>query len=77
MLMHGRRSSPRGDSVCVAADDDEDGSISSMMKSDSFCMNQSFPSARNCTLTRMDASGGPRSFHTCVTMCGHDQDTEW
>ncbi|XP_039551037.1 PAS domain-containing serine/threonine-protein kinase isoform X2 [Pimephales promelas] len=62
MLMHGRRSSPRGDNVCVAAaaDDDEDGSkISSMMKSDSFCMNQSFPSARNCTLTRMDASGSP------------------
>lgn len=55
-LMHGRRSSPRGDSVYVAADDD-DGSISSMMKSDSFCMNQSFPSARNCTLTRMDSSG--------------------
>ncbi|KAK9980055.1 hypothetical protein ABG768_013453 [Culter alburnus] len=53
-LMHGRRSSPRGDSVCVA---DGDGSISSLMKSDSFCMNQSFPSARNCTLTRMDASG--------------------
>ncbi|CAM4588551.1 unnamed protein product [Leuciscus chuanchicus] len=58
MLMHGRRSSPRGDSVCVAADDDEDdGSISSMTKSDSFCMNQSFPAARNCTLTRMDVSG--------------------
>ncbi|XP_067219777.1 PAS domain-containing serine/threonine-protein kinase [Chanodichthys erythropterus] len=53
-LMHDRRSSPVGDSVCVA---DGDGSISSLMKSDSFCMNQSFPSARNCTLTRMDASG--------------------
>ncbi|XP_043075192.1 PAS domain-containing serine/threonine-protein kinase isoform X2 [Puntigrus tetrazona] len=53
-LMHGRRSSPRGDSVCVAVDDC---SITSVMKTDSFCMNQSFPSARNCTLNRVDASG--------------------
>ncbi|XP_058607475.1 PAS domain-containing serine/threonine-protein kinase isoform X2 [Onychostoma macrolepis] len=52
-LMQGRRSSPRGDSVCVA---DDDCSISSVMKTDSFCMNQSFPSARNCTLSRVDAS---------------------
>ncbi|XP_052388270.1 PAS domain-containing serine/threonine-protein kinase [Carassius gibelio] len=53
-LMHGRRSSPRGDSVCAP---DDDCSISRMMKTDSFCMNQSFPSARNCTLNRMDSSG--------------------
>ncbi|XP_067309385.1 PAS domain-containing serine/threonine-protein kinase isoform X2 [Pseudorasbora parva] len=55
-LMHGRRSSPRGDSVCLSAadDDDDDGR---MMKSDSFCTNQSFPSARNCTLSRTDSSG--------------------
>ncbi|XP_016347564.1 PAS domain-containing serine/threonine-protein kinase isoform X2 [Sinocyclocheilus anshuiensis] len=53
-LRHGRRSSLRGDSVCAA---DGDCSISRMMKTDSFCMNQSFPSARNCTLNRMDASG--------------------
>ncbi|XP_073705888.1 PAS domain-containing serine/threonine-protein kinase [Garra rufa] len=54
LLRHGRRSSPWGDGVCVA---DEDCSISSMMKTDSFCMNQSFPCARNNTLNRMDASG--------------------
>uniref|UniRef100_A0A8C2K8H7 PAS domain-containing serine/threonine-protein kinase n=1 Tax=Cyprinus carpio TaxID=7962 RepID=A0A8C2K8H7_CYPCA len=53
-LMHGRGSSPRGDSVCAA---DGDRSNSRMMKTDSFCMNQSFPSARNCTLNSMDASG--------------------
>ncbi|XP_059357319.1 PAS domain-containing serine/threonine-protein kinase-like isoform X2 [Carassius carassius] len=52
-LMQGRRSSPRGDSVCAA---DDDCSISTVMKTDSFCMNQSFPSARNCTLNSMDAS---------------------
>ncbi|XP_003197983.2 PAS domain-containing serine/threonine-protein kinase [Danio rerio] len=60
-LSHGRRSGPSGGGVCAAAaaaaDDDDGCSISSLMKSDSFCMNQSFPSARNCTLSRMDTSG--------------------
>ncbi|XP_051985060.1 PAS domain-containing serine/threonine-protein kinase [Xyrauchen texanus] len=53
-LMHGRRSSPRGDSVCVA---DGDCSNSRLMKNDSFCLNQSFPSARNCSLNSLDATG--------------------
>ncbi|XP_016147325.1 PAS domain-containing serine/threonine-protein kinase isoform X2 [Sinocyclocheilus grahami] len=69
-LMQGRRSSPRGDSVCAAAaaDDDDDCSISSVMKTDSFCMNQSFPSARNCTLNRMDASSGDSHVGSSVAM---------
>ncbi|XP_057191000.1 PAS domain-containing serine/threonine-protein kinase isoform X1 [Triplophysa rosa] len=52
-LTHRRRSSPRGDGLCVADDD----RISSLLKNDSFCMNQSFPSARNCALNPVDATG--------------------
>ncbi len=82
-LMQGRKGSPRGDSVCVA---DDDCNINSLMKTDSFCMNQSFPSARNCSLNRVDASSssssssggpGPDRFHTCATMRGHWSDTKY
>uniref|UniRef100_A0A8C1BLM5 PAS domain-containing serine/threonine-protein kinase n=2 Tax=Cyprinus carpio carpio TaxID=630221 RepID=A0A8C1BLM5_CYPCA len=61
-LTQGRRSSPRGDSVCAAEDE------CSVMKTDSFCMNQSFPSARDCTLNRMDASSGDSHVGSSVAM---------
>ncbi|XP_051552824.1 PAS domain-containing serine/threonine-protein kinase isoform X2 [Myxocyprinus asiaticus] len=58
-LMHGRRSSPRGDSVCVA---DGDCNNSRLIKNDSFCLNKSFPSARNCSLNRLDATVAMRNL---------------
>ncbi|XP_073712319.1 PAS domain-containing serine/threonine-protein kinase isoform X2 [Misgurnus anguillicaudatus] len=52
-LTRDRRITPRGD-MCVA---DADCIPRSLMKNDSFCMNQSFPSERNCTLNPLDATG--------------------